>query len=52
MLMKTGGKLIYSGPLGQHSQNLIDYFEVSFTLLFFFLFKIILLFIENECITD
>ncbi|KAM0939679.1 putative ABC-type sulfate transporter [Dioscorea sansibarensis] len=27
MLMKTGGKLIYSGPLGQHSQNLIDYFE-------------------------
>ncbi|KAJ0976761.1 hypothetical protein J5N97_012235 [Dioscorea zingiberensis] len=27
LLMKTGGKLIYAGPLGQRSQKLIDYFQ-------------------------
>ncbi|CAL0299773.1 unnamed protein product [Lupinus luteus] len=27
LLMKRGGQIIYSGPLGQHSQKLIDYFE-------------------------
>ncbi|KAK4279541.1 hypothetical protein QN277_011309 [Acacia crassicarpa] len=27
LLMKRGGQIIYGGPLGQHSQNLIDYFE-------------------------
>ncbi|XP_059640099.1 pleiotropic drug resistance protein 3-like isoform X2 [Cornus florida] len=27
ILMKKGGQIIYSGPLGQHSSNLIDYFE-------------------------
>ncbi|XP_060969402.1 pleiotropic drug resistance protein 3 [Cannabis sativa] len=27
VLMKTGGRIIYSGPLGQHSRNVIDYFE-------------------------
>ena len=25
--MKRGGQLIYIGPLGRHSQSLIDYFE-------------------------
>ena len=27
--MKRGGQIIYGGPLGQHSQNLVEYFEVS-----------------------
>ncbi|KAL9680966.1 hypothetical protein QQ045_012747 [Rhodiola kirilowii] len=27
ILMKRGGQVIYSGPLGTHSQNLIAYFE-------------------------
>ncbi|XP_042520902.1 ABC transporter G family member 37-like isoform X2 [Macadamia integrifolia] len=27
ILMKTGGRLIYAGPLGQHSINVIKYFE-------------------------
>ncbi|KAA8545298.1 hypothetical protein F0562_020082 [Nyssa sinensis] len=27
ILLKTGGRLIYSGPLGQHSSNIIEYFE-------------------------
>ncbi|WOH13107.1 hypothetical protein DCAR_0832616 [Daucus carota subsp. sativus] len=27
ILMKKGGEIIYSGPLGQHSCNLIDYFK-------------------------
>ncbi|KAF7820256.1 pleiotropic drug resistance protein 2-like [Senna tora] len=27
ILMKRGGQIIYSGPLGQHSRNLIEYFE-------------------------
>ncbi|KAH7655219.1 Xenobiotic-transporting ATPase protein [Dioscorea alata] len=27
MLMKKGGELIYSGPLGQHSRRVIEYFE-------------------------
>ncbi|KAL8105524.1 hypothetical protein AgCh_029350 [Apium graveolens] len=27
ILMKKGGKIIYSGPLGQHSSNLIEYFK-------------------------
>ncbi|XP_039114168.1 ABC transporter G family member 41-like [Dioscorea cayenensis subsp. rotundata] len=27
MLMKKGGELIYSGPLGQHSSKVIEYFE-------------------------
>ncbi|CAO2839377.1 unnamed protein product [Amaranthus hypochondriacus] len=27
MLMKRGGQVIYAGPLGQHSQELIEYFE-------------------------
>ncbi|WCJ40953.1 ABC transporter G family member 36 [Euphorbia peplus] len=27
LLMKTGGRVIYSGPLGQHSHNIIQYFE-------------------------
>ena len=28
MLMKQGGKLIYSGPLGQNSCEVIQYFQV------------------------
>ncbi|XP_034695525.1 ABC transporter G family member 42-like [Vitis riparia] len=27
LLMKTGGELIYSGPLGQNSHKIIEYFE-------------------------
>ncbi|XP_058083528.1 pleiotropic drug resistance protein 3-like isoform X1 [Magnolia sinica] len=27
ILMKRGGQMIYSGPLGQHSSKLIEYFE-------------------------
>ncbi|XP_073525676.1 uncharacterized protein [Phyllobates terribilis] len=27
ILLKTGGKIIYSGPLGQHSRKVIEYFE-------------------------
>ncbi|PIA42747.1 hypothetical protein AQUCO_02000299v1 [Aquilegia coerulea] len=27
VLMKRGGQLIYSGPLGQHSNKIIEYFE-------------------------
>ncbi|CAA6653938.1 unnamed protein product [Spirodela intermedia] len=27
MLMKRGGRLIYAGQLGQHSKNVIEYFE-------------------------
>ncbi|KAK1319196.1 ABC transporter G family member 33 [Acorus calamus] len=27
ILMKRGGQIIYSGPLGQHSNKLIEYFE-------------------------
>jgi len=26
--MKTGGRLIYAGPLGKHSSRVIEYFEV------------------------
>lgn len=28
LLLKRGGKVIYAGPLGRHSQSIIDYFEV------------------------
>ena len=31
LLMKTGGQLIYSGPLGSNSRKIIDYFEVCGT---------------------
>ncbi|KAG6418325.1 hypothetical protein SASPL_120528 [Salvia splendens] len=27
LLMKRGGQVIYAGPLGRHSQKIIDYFE-------------------------
>ncbi|PWA46848.1 plant PDR ABC transporter associated [Artemisia annua] len=27
LLMKRGGQVIYAGPLGRHSQSIIDYFE-------------------------
>ncbi|KAD4889306.1 hypothetical protein E3N88_21379 [Mikania micrantha] len=27
LLLKRGGQVIYSGPLGRHSQNIIEYFE-------------------------
>ncbi|KAL2234771.1 UNVERIFIED_CONTAM: ABC transporter G family member 36 [Sesamum indicum] len=27
LLMKRGGRVIYAGPLGQHSQKVIEYFE-------------------------
>ncbi|KAK1319195.1 Pleiotropic drug resistance protein 3 [Acorus calamus] len=29
ILMKRGGQIIYSGPLGQHSSKLIEYFELG-----------------------
>ncbi|MCO5589337.1 hypothetical protein L7F22_043303 [Adiantum nelumboides] len=28
LLMKRGGQVIYAGPLGRHSQNVIEYFEI------------------------
>lgn len=27
--MKVGGQMIYTGPLGRNSQDLLDYFQVS-----------------------
>lgn len=34
ILMKIGGRIIYSGPLGERSSKVIEYFEVScFTIL-------------------
>ncbi|XP_019055632.1 PREDICTED: pleiotropic drug resistance protein 3-like [Nelumbo nucifera] len=27
ILMKTGGRIVYSGPLGQHSSRVIEYFQ-------------------------
>ncbi|MQM16819.1 hypothetical protein Taro_049778 [Colocasia esculenta] len=30
LLMKMGGQVIYAGPLGRHSQKLVEYFEVSY----------------------
>lgn len=29
LLMKRGGQIIYAGPLGRNSHNLVQYFEVS-----------------------
>ena len=29
LLMKRGGRIIYFGPLGHHSDQLIEYFEAS-----------------------
>lgn len=29
ILLKTGGHIIYSGPVGQHSDKVIEYFQVS-----------------------
>ncbi|CDY72191.1 BnaUnng04900D [Brassica napus] len=29
VLLKRGGRMIYTGPLGQHSSHVIQYFEVS-----------------------
>ena len=29
LLMKRGGQIIYVGPLGRNSPNLVEYFEVS-----------------------
>ncbi|CAI9107715.1 OLC1v1007147C1 [Oldenlandia corymbosa var. corymbosa] len=30
LLLKSGGRMIYCGPLGLHSNNIIKYFEVQF----------------------
>lgn len=30
LLMKRGGRVIYGGLLGVNSQNLIDYFQVTY----------------------
>lgn len=44
--MKRGGRLIYGGKLGLHSQTMIDYFQVTFccirshSLSFFLLAKV------------
>ena len=35
ILLKNGGRIIYSGPLGKHSSRVIEYFEVSFQLIIF-----------------
>ncbi|TXG48920.1 hypothetical protein EZV62_024795 [Acer yangbiense] len=29
ILLKTGGRIVYSGPLGKHSSSVIEYFEVG-----------------------
>ena len=29
LLMKRGGQVIYGGKLGEHSQVMVDYFQVS-----------------------
>lgn len=29
ILLKSGGRMIYCGPLGQHSTKVIEYLEVS-----------------------
>lgn len=29
VLLKAGGRMIYCGPLGQHSCKVIEYFEVG-----------------------
>ena len=38
LLMKRGGQVIYSGPLGQNSQKIIEYFEVLLHILKIFHF--------------
>ncbi|KAK4493468.1 hypothetical protein RD792_006030, partial [Penstemon davidsonii] len=35
VLLKAGGRMIYCGPLGQHSSNVIEYFEVRTAFLVF-----------------
>lgn len=30
LLMKRGGQVIYAGPLGRHSNEIIEYFEVFY----------------------
>ena len=32
MLLKRGGKLIYSGPIGPHGDDLVSFFSVRLTL--------------------
>lgn len=34
--MKRGGHVIYGGPLGLHSQTMIDYFQVRIYFLLYF----------------
>jgi len=42
LLMKRGGQIIYAGPLGNQSHELVKYFEVSIeTLLFSFITKVL-----------
>jgi hypothetical protein len=54
LLMKRGGQVIYVGPLGRHSHNLIEYFEVSicsmlllFLILFYVFFHLELINVSN-----
>jgi len=35
LFMKRGGQLIYAGPLGAKSRNLVDFFEVCFAVCVF-----------------
>jgi ABC-type cobalamin/Fe3+-siderophores transport system ATPase subunit len=37
LLMKRGGQVIYTGPIGHHSHKLVEYFEVSICSMLFFL---------------
>jgi ABC-type multidrug transport system ATPase subunit len=39
LLMKRGGQVIYSGPLGRNSQKIIEYFEVLYLNSYMFFFN-------------
>lgn len=44
LLMKRGGRVIYGGKLGVHSQIMIDYFQVAlhYPILCFFFFQLLI----------
>lgn len=49
LLMKRGGQVIYSGPLGRNSQKIIEYFEVPSPSLRFLLSPS---FVKNSSLSD
>ena len=36
--MKNGGRIIYHGPLGEHSRNVIDYFMVKVSMISIYIY--------------